>query len=155
MAQQYGGKWIGKRVADCSGLGYWAFNQLGGKMYHGSNTMWNEYVTGKCELVNGVRKDGQPMYPGDPVFIKKNKDGSIRRTHVGYYMGNGIVIEAQGTINGVCSNANGGKGKALSQWNETAHWKNMEYKGEGDIIVSYQTLRNGSSGEVVKELQNL
>ena len=45
MAIKYGSKWIGHKVADCSGLGYWAFRSLGGNMYNGSNTMWNEYVT--------------------------------------------------------------------------------------------------------------
>lgn len=28
---------------------------LGGHIYHGSNTIWNEYVTGRCDLKFGVR----------------------------------------------------------------------------------------------------
>jgi hypothetical protein len=39
------GKWIGHWVTDCSGLFYWAFKELGGYMYHGSNTMWSKYCT--------------------------------------------------------------------------------------------------------------
>jgi len=41
----YGDKWIGRYVTDCSGLFYWAFKELGGYMYHGSNTMWDKYCT--------------------------------------------------------------------------------------------------------------
>ena len=44
-SRKYGAKWIGHMVADCSGLFSWAFEQLGGYMYHGSNTMWDSYCT--------------------------------------------------------------------------------------------------------------
>ena len=47
---QYGKKWIGHYVADCSGLFSWAFKQLGGFVYHGSNTMWDQYCTARGEL---------------------------------------------------------------------------------------------------------
>ena len=40
MTAKYGRQWVGRRVSDCSGLFYWAFKELGGYMYHGSNTMW-------------------------------------------------------------------------------------------------------------------
>lgn len=156
MTIKYGQQWVGKRVADCSGLGYWAFKQLGGSVYHGSNTMWNEYVTDRTALIDGMRADGETMYPGDPVFI--NNDG--KRSHVGYYMGGGIIIEAAGTATGVVSNLNGGKGKSLPKWNETAHWKNMQYFVTDDVYTGgdeqmYPTLRKGAIGEDVKKLQGL
>ena len=50
MASRYGQQWVGRRVADCSGLFYWAFKELGGYMYHGSNTMWSKYCTAKGTL---------------------------------------------------------------------------------------------------------
>ena len=50
MTVKYGSRWIGRRVADCSGLFSWAFKELGGYMYHGSNTMWNKYCTSKGTL---------------------------------------------------------------------------------------------------------
>lgn len=156
MAIKYGQKWVGHRVADCSGLAYWAFRTLGGSVYHGSNTIWNEYVTDRCDLVNGKRKDGGPIWPGDPVFILK--DG--RRTHIGYYMGGGMCIEAQGTQVGVVTNMDGGKGKPLSKWHETAHWKNMNYVSKDDVVTGsdvyvYPTLRKGATGDDVKKLQEL
>jgi len=81
-------------VADCSGLFTWAFKQLGGFMYHGSNTMWNKYCTAKGKLVNGRRSDGKELKPGTAVFVLKNGDD---RSHVGLYIGGGKVIEASGT----------------------------------------------------------
>lgn len=94
----YGAKWIGQWVTDCSGLFYWAFKELGGYMYHGSNTMWNKYCNKQGKLSNGKRTDGQELKPGTAVFVLKN--GS-NRSHVGLYIGNGTVIEASGTQSGV------------------------------------------------------
>ena len=54
----YGAKWIGHIVTDCSGLFYWAFKQLGGYMYHGSNTMYKSYCTSKGKLNKNGRTDG-------------------------------------------------------------------------------------------------
>ena len=97
-AALYGSKWIGHYVTDCSGLFYWAFKELGGYMYHGSNTMWNKYCTSKGKLSGGKRTDGQELKPGTAVFVLKN--GSDR-SHVGLYIGNGTVIEASSTQTGV------------------------------------------------------
>lgn len=97
-AAMYGDRWIGKWVTDCSGLFYWAFKELGGYMYHGSNTMWNKYCTSKGKLSNGKRTDGQELKPGTAVFVLK---GTSNRSHVGLYIGGGKVIEASGTKVGV------------------------------------------------------
>ena len=87
---RYGQQWVGRRVADCSGLFWWAYKQLGGYMYHGSNTMWNKYAAAKGALQGGKRTDGQPLKPGTAVFLTKGSD----RHHVGLYVGEGKVIEA-------------------------------------------------------------
>ena len=143
----YGQKWVGRRVADCSGLGYWAFRELGGRMYHGSNTMWQEYVTGRTELVSGRRADGGEMFPGDPVFMVRESGGVKIRHHVGYYVGGGQVIEAKGTASGVAAGP-------VSKWQETAHWVNVEYP-EGVIFRMRNVLRKGSSGMEVRDLQEM
>lgn len=87
---RYGQQWVGRRVADCSGLFWWAYKQLGGYMYHGSNTMWNKYSKAKGKLQNSRRTDGQTLKPGSAVFHVKGND----RHHVGLYVGDGKVIEA-------------------------------------------------------------
>ena len=144
-ARLYGEKWIGHRVADCSGLGYWAFSELGGYIFHGSNTIWNEYVTDRCELKDGKRTDGKPLYPGDPVFLKKVENGKVNRHHIGYYVGGDTVIEAKGTQWGVVTSP-------LSRWHETARWYNVLYDN-GAYYGKMLTLKRGMRGEQVKLLQ--
>lgn len=94
---EYGSRWIGKHVVDCSGLFYWAFKQLGGYMYHGSNTIWKDYTVNRGELKNGKRTDGGDLMPGTAVFTDCDGD----KTHVGLYVGGGYVIEAANTEQGV------------------------------------------------------
>lgn len=143
---KYGSQWIGHRVADCSGLAYWAFKELGGSIYHGSNTIWNQYVTGRCELKDGKRTDGQPILPGDPVFLVRTENDKKNRHHIGYFVGD-TVIEAKSTQYGVVTSP-------LSHWHETAHWCGVEYEG-GKIFVEHPTLRKGDSGKSVTYLQTL
>jgi len=140
---KWGQRWVDHIVTDCSGLAVWAFKQLGGNMYHGSNTIWNKYVCGRSELKNGVRTDGNKILPCDPVFLNKNGN----RHHIGYYVGNGVCIEAKGTYYGVVTSP-------LSHWDETAHWKNVEYDGEG-CFMGNPTLRKGDSGPDVANMQKL
>ena len=118
-AARYGEKWIGHWVTDCSGLFYWAFKELGGYMYHGSNTMWNKYCVSKGKLSKGKRTDGQELKPGTAVFVLKNGD---ERSHVGLYIGNGLVIEASGTQSGVITTK-----ITNSKWCEWGELKGVKY----------------------------
>ena len=115
----YCGKWVGHWVTDCSGLFYWAFKELGGYMYHGSNTMWKSYCTSKGKLVNGKRADGQELKPGSAVFVLK---GTSNRSHVGLYIGDGKVIEASGQDVGVITSQVTNK-----KWAEWAELKGVNY----------------------------
>ncbi len=82
---------------DCSGAFAYAYKRLGGYMYHGSNTMWRKYTTEK-----GKREE-MTLLPGMAVF-KWKKDGAPDSLgnfyHVGLYVGNGKVIEAQNASTG-------------------------------------------------------
>lgn len=118
-AAMYGSRWIGHWVTDCSGLFAWAFKELGGYMYHGSNTMWNKYCTARGKLEGGKRADGQELKPGTAVFVLKN--GSDR-SHVGLYVGGGIVIEASGTQTGVITSQITNK-----KWAEWGELKGVDY----------------------------
>ena len=149
-SRKYGSKWIGHRVADCSGLFSWAFKQLGGYMYHGSNTMWDKYCTAKGELKNGKRDDGQELKPGTAVFMYSAKTG--KRGHVGLYIGGGYVIEARGAYYGVV------KTKLTSRpWVEWGELKGVDYSGaedqKGEEPVNRPTIRKGNKNVYVKEMQ--
>lgn len=162
---RYGQQWVGQHVADCSGLFYWAYKQLGGYMYHGSNTMWNKYSKAKGKLQNGRRTDGQALKPGSAVFLVKGSD----RHHVGLYVGDGKVIEAKGTAYGVVESK-------ITRWNEWAELTGTAYAADApdssaDVPAAPNTtenpadagggtspllvLRNGSRGTQVKVLQYL
>lgn len=111
----YGAKWIGHTVTDCSGLFYWAFKELGGYIYHGSNTMWNKYCSSKGDLLKSTQ-----LKPGYAVFT----GNASNKGHVGLYIGNDKVIEASGTNAGVIiTTISGGK------WKYWAALKNVEYDG--------------------------
>lgn len=156
-----GSKWIGHKVADCSGLFYWAFKLLGGYIYHGSNTIWNKYCTAKGELKSGKRADGKELKAGSAVFTyNKKKDN---RGHIGLYIGEGHVIEASGTINGVIISK-----ITNSKWVEWGELKGVSYGSDTfepaqkpttepaqTTEKEYHTLRKGSKGDAVKELQTL
>jgi uncharacterized protein YgiM (DUF1202 family) len=122
-SREYGSKWIGHMVADCSGLFSWAFKQLGGYMYHGSDTMWNKYCTAKGKLKDGKRTDGKPLLPGTAVFTYSSETG--KRGHVGLHIGGGYVIEARGAYYGVV------KTKLTSRpWVEWGELNGVDYSGD-------------------------
>ena len=151
-----GEKWIGHTVADCSGLFAWAFKILGGYMYHGSNTMWDKYCTAKGELKKGKRDDGKELKPGTAIFTHSTE----RRGHVGLYIGDGWVIEASGTINGVIRSK-----ITISKWKEWGELKGVKYENapadiitepaEDKVTQTYGTLKKGAKGPVVKYAQQL
>jgi hypothetical protein len=141
MTVKYGAKWIGHRVADCSGLFVWAFKALGGSIYHGSNTIWRRYCYRQGSLVNGARDDGIQLRPGTAVFLVKN--GS--RHHIGLYIGGGVCIEAKGTINGVVTSK-------ITHWHEWGELKEVNYEGS---VEPMGKLFRGCEGPEVKELQEM
>ena len=148
QARKYGKKWIGHTVADCSGLFSWAFRQLGGYMYHGSHTMYMQYCTAKGELKSGKRTDWAMLKPGTAVFVW---NGS-RYSHVGLYVGDGIVIEAMGTVNGVTTSK-----VSAGKWTHWGELKGVDYAKAASepIKPTYPTLREGSKGDDVRNAQEL
>lgn len=139
----YGGKWIGHRVADCSGLFAWAFSELGGSIYHGSDTIWRRYLSKRGELKDGLRSDGTIPRPGTAVFLHNKKTG--KRSHIGLYAGDGICIEAKGTQAGVVTSP-------LSHWDEWGELAGVSYGPDTEVVL-VDTLRRGSRGPEVAVIQ--
>ena len=180
QGRRYGKKWIGHRVADCSGLFSWAFRQLGGTMYHGSNTMYLKWCADKGKLEKGKRTDGKTLKPGTAVFVWNGKTYS----HVGLYIGDGTVIEAMGTCSGVTTTK-----VTANKWKYWGELMGVDYEQGGfptqgcrpfsaencpldsfpgatnppDLFgpsplvttTSKQTIRKGSKGEDVKACQEI
>jgi len=149
QGRKYGKKWIGHVVADCSGLFSWAFKKLGGYMYHGSDTMYKKYCTDHGELKKGKRTDGKTLKPGTAVFVWNGK----KYSHVGLYIGNGLVIEACSTLKGVI------KGKVTAgKWTHWGELKGVDYNEnipDTPAEPEDPILRRGNKGEDVKTLQKL
>ena len=143
MTVRYGQKWVGKRVADCSGLFVYAFRECGGKIYHGSNTIWNDYLDPETRgPLAGVVK----IRYGAAVF--QNVNG--KRTHIGWYRGGGMVEEERGTQTGCILSP-------LATWDEYGELKDADYTGEVYETFDIQpldTITKGAKGELVKYLQN-
>ncbi len=136
---KWGQKWVGKHVADCSGLFVWAFRELGASIYHGSNTIWNKYCSRKGKIAAGVS-----LRPGTAVFQETNGT----RTHIGLYVGDGAVIEARGTRDGVIQSS-------PSDWDEWGELKEVDYSETAaePVVIPRKTIQRGSKGALVRELQ--
>ena len=135
MTIKYGSKWIGKRVSDCSGLFYWAFKQLGGYMYHGSNTMYKQYCTDHGKLIDGKKENGEELKPGTAVFMWNSTNNWH---HVGLYIGDGKVIEAKGTYYGVVSSN-------VENWHYWGELKDVDYDGTHQPVVLCHGKVNGGT----------
>ena len=153
QGRQYGSKWIGHRVADCSGLFSWAFKQLGGSIYHGSDTMYRKFCMNKGELNKGKRTDRGTLKPGTAVFVWNGSSYS----HVGLYAGNGIVIEAMSTLKGVTTTK-----VTAGKWTHWGEVTGVDYAGDNAELrmqnaelnaENQPTLRKGSKGATVMEMQ--
>lgn len=155
QGRQYGSKWIGHRVADCSGLFSWAFRQLGGTIYHGSDTMYRKYCMNKGELSKGKRTDRGTLKPGTAVFVWNGSSYS----HVGLYAGGGIVIEAMSTLKGVTTTK-----VTAGKWTHWGEVTGVDYAGDNAELRMQNaelnaenrlTIRRGSKGETVAEMQGI
>ena len=149
MGARYGRKWVGYRVADCSGLFRWAIELLGGKIAHGSNSIYDRYCSSKGKLTAENRKT---LKPGTAVFVYKKE--TKKRTHIGLYIGDGVVIEAASTQKGVI------KSKITdSKWTYWGELKMVDYSGENlgfpETPGWRPTIRRGSKGDEVTELQTM
>lgn len=138
LAAKKGSKWIGHKVSDCSGLILWALIQNGSKCPHGSNSIWKQSLSSK-----GPIEKNSEIAPGEVVFKLRNGNDYY---HVGFYIGNGYVIEAQGTNTGVVRSK-------LSSWTHHGRLKAVDYS----LVPATQTDLGGvdiSMGEYKVTAQN-
>lgn len=151
---KYGKKWIGHPVWDCAGLCRWAAKQHGIAIHSGSNLIWN------CDLKEkGELKDDTQLPDGALVFTGTRE----KKPHIGTYTGDETVTEASGANAGVIQSKLH-KGK----WKFWGLEKGVEYDfipgedpqpgpepGPEPEPVTHKTLRRGSKGPEVREMQQL
>jgi len=87
-----GAKWDGKQCFDCAQLTRWAVDAAGGKLPSGANSQFTGDYWSAKGAIGGIPLDR-------PCFVFRLSDG--RAQHVGIYIGNGEVVEARGTKDGV------------------------------------------------------
>lgn len=117
-ARKYGRKWVGHYVADCSGLVKYLCKKFKITVPHGSNSMWRDSLFEKGEIRGSI-----PV--GALVFKLRNGDDFY---HVGIYVGDGNVVEAQGTQTGVVQTR-------LTSWTHYGLVKGIGYSTKKDEVV--------------------
>ncbi len=141
------------KQVDCSGAFYYWYQHFGSYMYHGSNTIWRKYTTEKG------KKGSIPIQPGMAVFCHHNdgkepaqyrNDGQGNFSHIGMYVGDGLVAEAKGTSSGCCYSK-----LSDPKWTHVAKLKNTIYDlpVEGDDKPSQEGFP--CKGKVVTASGNL
>jgi hypothetical protein len=130
--------WLNRKTADCIGLikGYYWSKEDGKILYNpatdvNANQMFN-LATAKGTI------DTMPEIPGICVY---------KQGHIGVYIGNGQIIEARGTKEGVIQTPL--KGTNSAGW---THWLKCPYI-EYEQEIPKSILKYGSKGEDVKLLQ--
>lgn len=149
-ASKYGGKWIGHKVTDCSGLPCQMLKKLGIRIPHGSNSIWDKgYLSHKGKITPGMK-----LPIGAAIFTGTAND----HPHIGTLVTESCVNEAKGTIAGVIHTPLSNK-----KWTYWGLYKGVQYDfipgqdtpSEPDTTVNYETLRKGNKGDSVKYMQEL
>lgn len=133
-AQHWAYEWGAARegVVDCSGAFVYAFKKYGQSIYHGSNTIARQYISGNLHPASDAkpgwavfkrRFDGQ-----EPAQYKSDGLGNIY--HIGLLASDGVsVLNAKGQATGFSSDP-------LSKWQYAAPLKGVEYE-EGGVLTDY------------------
>lgn len=143
MAQQYGSKWIGHMVTDCSGVMVYIWKKYGLSIFHGSNTIARKYV-GK--LVK-TPSPGYAAFKWKNANVSKFSDSKGDFYHIGIVGEDGkTVFESRGTKAGFTTSA-------ASEWQYFAPFKDVDYKGGAntdmpETKVNYIGQVNTASGSL-------
>lgn len=163
MGAQHGSRWIGHKVVDCANLVRWAMKQHGVDSVHsGSNLIFSCDLSASGQLEAGQRTDGKPLLPGSLVFTGTKGN----HPHVGVYVGDGNIIEAYGTKEGVVETSIMAKLKAGGwRWTWWGELKTVDYSAENAPVSPsapagdesqrpyFQPVKKGQKGAAVRDIQ--
>lgn len=138
---------------DCSGLTKRAVAQIGLDWYHGATKQWlRGKQTGAAHQYGYFGETGPIKdLPMDKVAFLFNQDKTADRlvmAHTGLYDGAGRVVQAGGQYRGVSD-----KPLNRGRWSHYAILTPFWADKDGDDKVVDTTLRRGSSGDAVRQLQ--
>ena len=143
-----GCKYNGRLAFDCAQLSKFAAAAGGVTLPSGSNSQWTK--------VDWAIQGEIASMPMDVVcFVFHRNDSTGRMSHVGVYLGDGTVSDARGHASGVLH-------KDVSSYPWTHYAIPVEVAREAEFDMSErptltirQTLRKGSKGDDVRELQRI
>ena len=107
-------------VWDCSGIMRGAWQKLSGKKSGGATSIYRDWCTRKGPI------ETMPEVPGVLVFHGKvDAKGKPDMSHVGVYIGNGMVVDARGSREGVLY---GTKESYKGKWSHWAMPDDVDYE---------------------------
>lgn len=146
-------RYSGRRAFDCRGLTYWALKMAGLKISSvGATTQWTTDSWAKRGTIDSLPRD-QPA-----ILFKQDNDNAAVMAHTGFYLGDGIVVDARGHERGIVDD------DVIDYpwthwavpygWEESADDPDPEDDGEGQGTTR-PLLRKGARGEDVRYLQTV
>lgn len=137
MAKQYGEKWIGHRVEDCSGAFVRAYKAHGRSIYHGSNRIARKYV--EKLLPPGEAKPGMAAFkarkPGERYYDlpgQYKQGGSQYNGDLNDYYHIGLVdTDPNYVLNSQSTQTGFQRSKLADGWDAVARLKDVDYMDEG------------------------
>ena len=138
MAKKYGSKWIGHRVADCSGAFVYVYKKYGLSIYHGSNRIARKYVVELLPISEA--KPGMAAFkfykPGEKGYQLPEDykpGGSQYNGDLNDYYHIGLVDENPKYILNSATTINGFiRSKISNGWNACGYLKAVDYEGKDD-----------------------
>ncbi|MBQ7655149.1 MAG: peptidoglycan-binding protein [Clostridia bacterium] len=146
-----GCKWakdgVGRLAYDCAQLTRFAMAQVGIALVSGANSQWQKTAF----AVKGEIRD----MPYGMMCLVYREDSDGKKHHTGVYCGDGYVIHAKGHDYGVVREQLDKIDKPLTHYGIPAGlYTDTELRAAGiDPSGNVPTLRRGSKGELVKQLQ--
>lgn len=146
-----------ERGIDCSGMFVRAYRLQGQRIYHGSNTIWRKYLSGKGRI-DSVRdlRPGMAVFKWKPETPAKFNDDEGDFCHIG-------LVTSVNPLRIVHASTQGMKVRADSKLGKWKYWgilaaadmKNSAGANDlsGEELPVDALLRRGDRGEDVKDLQ--
>ncbi len=130
-----GAKWDGMPVWDCAQLTRAVAKEGGFELVSGATSQWTKT---KWKETGEIAT----MPPETPCFVyRRQKNSKTTMQHTGFCLGDGTVVHARGTADGVVR-------QPLAEYPWT-HWATVEWPEEEETKMLYEAKVNASSGGTV------